>query len=79
VLIGLYLVQAGNQVSLKFRIGIATDYVNLLGRLLRSVESRRCFDASNKEMDPLGAHDAREAIRLVRVIAASPVPPTTPG
>jgi hypothetical protein len=34
--------------------------------------NRRHFDANNKEIDRLGERDAREAIRLVRVIAANP-------
>jgi hypothetical protein len=72
LLIGLYLVSADSTVSLKFRIGIARDYVNLLGRMLRSVESRRHFDATNAEIHPLGESDVREAIRLVRAIAANP-------
>lgn len=70
VLIGLELVQAGGSVPIKFRSGIAVDYVHLLGRLLRSWVSRDLFGRGKDDLP--GADLAREAVCVARTLAAVP-------
>jgi hypothetical protein len=72
VLIGLHLVRADGGVPTKFRIGIATDYIRLLGRLLRS-STGRTFLGNDVEEDIVWLEQhAREAIRVARELAADP-------
>ncbi len=70
VIVGLELALAKSDVPVRYRNGIANDYGHLLGRLLRSLTSRSIFADEASGLSQTIVHLPREALRLVRALAA---------